>query len=71
VSSGYGLHAVYVYNKKESAFPNWTDIKYKLLNDMVLEEKAAARDQFYVELLRQYKIVYQGMVEEILSEAQE
>ena len=71
VASGYGYHAVYVFEKKESVIPDWQDIKYKILNDMVLEEKSAARDQFYTELLRKYQVVYQGAVEEILKEAQE
>lgn len=71
VASGYGFHAVYVFEKKESIVPDWQEIKYKILNDMVLEEKSAARDQFYTELLRQYQVVYQGAVEEILKEAQE
>jgi len=70
VASGYGYHAVYVFEKKESLIPNWQEIKYKIVNDMVLEEKSAARDQFYSELLRQYQVVYQGEVEEILKEAQ-
>jgi peptidyl-prolyl cis-trans isomerase C len=71
VDSGYGYHAVYVFEKKESLIPKWQEIKYKIVNDMVLEEKSAARDQFYTELLRQYQVVYQGAVEEILKEAQE
>ena len=64
ISSGYGLHLVYVY---ESIVPRWTDIKSKLLNDMIIEGKLAAKEQFYTEILRQYQIAYEGMAEMLLS----
>ncbi len=70
VYSGYGVHAVYIIEKQESTVPGWQEIKGKILNDMIFEELAAARDQFYTELMRQYTFIYQGKVEEILQEAQ-
>jgi hypothetical protein len=34
---------------------------------MLIEEKVAAKEQFYTEILRQYQIVYEDMPEQIIS----
>lgn len=67
IMSGYGLHAVYIKNRVESRIPDWTEVRSQILNDILLEEKAAAKEQFYTEILRQYQIVYEDLPEEILS----
>ena len=66
VPSGYGLHAVYVYDLEESYLPEWDQIKDKILMDMLLEERNAAKEQYYTEILRQYQLVYRGSVPDIL-----
>ncbi len=65
--SGYGLHAVYIYKAKDAEIPKWSDIKSQIFNDMIIEEKLAAKEQFYIEILRQYQIEYEGMAELLLS----
>ena len=67
VHSGYGFHIVYVYNLVASRIPDWTEVKSQIYNDMVMEEKVAAKEQFYTEILRQYQIVYEDMPQQILS----
>ncbi len=67
VASGYGLHAVFVEQRISSTMPDWQDVKSNVLNDMLLEERAAAREQFYTEILRQYEVVFQDMAEEIIG----
>jgi peptidyl-prolyl cis-trans isomerase C len=67
IVSGYGLHAVIVMKRVESRIPDWTEIQSQLLNDMLLEEKTAAKEQFYTEILRQYQVAYEDLAEEILS----
>ena len=67
IASGYGLHAVFVEQRISSRLPDWQDVKSNILNDMLLEERAAAREQFYTEILRQYEVVFQDMAEEIMS----
>ena len=66
VPSGYGLHAVYVYDLEEPYLPEWDQIKDRILADMLLEERNAAKDQYYTEILRQYQLVYRGSVPDIL-----
>ena len=66
VPSGYGLHAVYVYDLEESYLPEWDQIKDRILADMLLEERNAAKEQYYTEILRQYQLVYRGSVPDIL-----
>jgi hypothetical protein len=34
---------------------------------MLIEDKIAAKEQFYTEILRQYQIVYEDMPQQILS----
>jgi len=67
VASGYGLHAVYVYDLEESYLPQWDQIKDRILIDMLLEEKNAAKEQYYTEILRKYQLVYRGSVPDILG----
>jgi len=67
VQSGYGLHLVYIYNRIASRIPDWVDVKSQIYNDLLIEEKIAAKEQFYTEILRQYQIVYEDMAQQILS----
>ena len=67
IVSGYGLHAVYLENRVESKIPDWTEVSDQILNDLLLEEKTAAKEQFYTEILRQYQIAYEDLPEKILS----
>ena len=67
IVSGYGLHAVYLENRVESRIPDWTEVSDQILNDLLLEEKTAAKEQFYTEILRQYQIAYEDLPEKILS----
>lgn len=67
VYSGYGAHAVYIYDFIESELPELEQIRNSILTDMMFEEKQAAREQFYTEILRQYQIVYEGFAEKLLG----
>jgi parvulin-like peptidyl-prolyl isomerase len=67
IQSGYGLHAVYISNRIASRIPDWTEVKSQIYNDMLIEEKMAAKEQFYTEILRQYQIVYEDLPQQILS----
>jgi len=67
VQSGYGLHVVYISKRVASRIPDWVEVKSQIYNDMLIEEKIAAKEQFYTEILRQYQIVYEDMPQQILS----
>jgi len=67
ITSGFGWHAVIVLNRVESRIPDWKEVSDQILNDLLLEEKTAAKEQFYTEILRQYQVVHENLSEEILS----
>jgi len=67
VQSGYGLHVVYISKGTASRIPDWQEVKSQIYNDMLMEEKVAAKEQFYTEILRQYQIVYEDRPQQILS----
>lgn len=70
VASAYGLHLVYIFEKEPSAIPNWEDIRFQLLQDLQYDEKQASREQFYIEIMRQYNIVYEGLAKELITGVQ-
>ena len=67
IASGYGLHAVFVTERVSSRIPDWEEVKNKIINDIVIEEKIAAKEQFYTEILRQYEVVFEDLPEKIIS----
>ncbi|KPK28943.1 MAG: hypothetical protein AMJ61_00085 [Desulfobacterales bacterium SG8_35_2] len=71
IESGYGVHLVFLISKTESSVPDWTEIRSVIVLDMRFEERNAAREQFYTEILRQYQLIYEGKVKEILAGGQE
>jgi parvulin-like peptidyl-prolyl isomerase len=60
IRSGYGLHLVYLYHRERSYIPGWELRKPKIIQDMEMEARTAARELFYTEILRTYQIVYRG-----------
>jgi hypothetical protein len=42
-------------------------VKDEILREMEYEEKEAAKEQFYTELMRQYSIVYQGAAKDLME----
>jgi parvulin-like peptidyl-prolyl isomerase len=67
IASGYGLHAVFVTERVSSRIPDWKEVKNQIINDIVIEEKIAAKEQFYTEILRQYEVVFEDLPEKIIS----
>ena len=68
VESGYGLHLVYVYEREEAITPDWREIKPNILQDMRTDAEKAAKELFYSEILRNYRITYRGQTLDILGE---
>lgn len=67
VESGYGLHLVKVYGRKESRLPDWTEVRRQVRDDMLYEARKAAEDQFYQEVAARYQVVYDKAATEILE----
>ena len=67
ITSSFGSHLVQVL---EILTPGPTPLEQvwnEVVNDMLYEEKQAAKEQFYTELLRQYDISYQGITKELID----
>jgi peptidyl-prolyl cis-trans isomerase C len=66
IPSGYGMHLVKVYDRQEGYLPELKDIETAILNDMDYENREAARQLFYTEVLRNYQIEYDDSVKGLL-----
>jgi hypothetical protein len=64
IRSAYGTHLVYIYNKEEAFLPEIEIVKEDILNDIDYENRAAAKQLFYTEILRNYQIEYDVNTEE-------
>jgi peptidyl-prolyl cis-trans isomerase C len=67
ISSGFGSHLVKVLDKTDQVDAPLEQVWDQVVNDLLYEEKQAAKEQFYTELLRQYDVSYQGMVKQLVE----
>ena len=67
IQSGYGLHIVRITNRTESRIPELKEVLQKVITDMSYENRKAAEDQFYSELVPRYKVVYDETVIEAIG----
>jgi hypothetical protein len=61
VSSGYGLHAVYVHQRSESRLPDFEEIKDRLEADWISAKQRADSRKAYQELRSRYRVLLEGM----------
>ena len=67
ISSGFGGHLVKVLEKTEAADLPLEQVWDEVVNDLLYQEKQAAKEQFYTELLQQYEVSYQGLAKELVE----
>ena len=67
IESSYGMHIVKITNRIESRIPELKEVLQKVITDMSYENRKAAEDQFYSELVPRYKVVYDEAVIEALG----
>jgi len=67
IESGYGMHIVKVEKLTESRIPELKEVLQKVITDMSFENRKAAEDQFYSELVPRYKVIYDDTAIEALS----
>ena len=67
VESTLGLHLVKITNRVESRIPELKEVLSRLITDMSYENRKAAEDQFYSELVPLYKVVYEESAFEVLG----
>ena len=68
IESGYGLHLVFVYDRKASYVPELENIAARVVDDMQNEARTSARELFYIEILRNYEVIYRGNTVDLLAE---
>ncbi|MBL7472707.1 peptidyl-prolyl cis-trans isomerase [Robertkochia sediminum] len=68
VRSGFGYHLIYLDSLIPAAPLPLENVKNEIANMLQYEEKQAAKEQFYTELLQQYEIIYQGMAKDLIDE---
>lgn len=67
VASAYGLHLVKVYKRQEPYQPEIAEVEEKLRGDMDFENRQAAKQLFYTEILRNYQIEYDAPTREVME----
>jgi peptidyl-prolyl cis-trans isomerase C len=67
IQSSFGWHAIYMMEKSDAKPEPLETVKEEILREMTYEEKEAAKEQFYTELLQQYKVVYEGEAKNIVN----
>lgn len=61
ISSGYGLHAVYVNERTNAKLPDFSDVKEKLKADWMAERQREIARKVYEKLRGRYQILVEGM----------
>jgi peptidyl-prolyl cis-trans isomerase C len=68
VESGYGLHLVKVYDRQEAYLPDIDVVASKIRRDMNLENRQAAKELFYTEILKNYQVEFDDSVRELAAQ---
>ena len=68
IESAYGLHLVKVYDRQDAYLPEIDAIETKIRDDMDLENREAAKELFYTEILRNYQVEYDDSVKDLMGQ---
>ena len=68
VPSTFGWHLVYLDTLIPSRRLALSEVRDDILQQLEYEDKEAAKEQFYTELMQQYDITYKGMAKELVNE---
>ncbi len=68
VPSVFGWHLIYIDSLTPSRPLPLEAVRNEILLQLQYEDKDAAKEQFYTELLQQYEITYQGLAKELVNE---
>jgi len=58
IESSYGLHLVKVTNRMDSRIPELAEVIDRVITDIRYENRQAAEDQFYAEIVPRYQILF-------------
>ena len=56
LTSGFGIHLIYVENIRKSKIINYNDLKEDVKRDWLIEEKKKSSEQFYKKLRKEYTV---------------
>jgi parvulin-like peptidyl-prolyl isomerase len=68
IPSGYGIHLVKVYDRQEGYLPELKVIEENIRDDMDYENRDAAKQLFYTEILRNYQVEYDDSIKGLLGQ---
>ena len=68
VPSAFGWHLIYLDSLIPPGPLPLEAVRNEILMQLQYEDKDAAKEQFYTELLQQYEITYQGLAKQLLNE---
>ena len=60
VLSGYGVHLVYVHDRREFPLPTFDQVADRVREDWVDEKRRELNDQYVASLLGRYEVVIEG-----------
>jgi len=61
VQSGYGLHLVQINDRTASSLPELSDVRNKVLNEWMSQQRRTMNEAFYESLLTRYEIVVEDI----------
>ncbi|MGB5403595.1 peptidyl-prolyl cis-trans isomerase [Robiginitalea sp.] len=68
VPSVFGWHLIYIDSLTPPLSLPLEAVRNEILMQLQYEDKDAAKEQFYTELLQQYEITYQGLAKQLVNE---
>ena len=68
VESSFGWHLIYMDSIIAPATLPLSEVRQEIFNQLQYEEKNAAKEQFYTELMQQYDITYTGLAKEVVND---
>lgn len=68
VASSFGWHLVYLESLTPASPLPLSAVREDIQSQLEYEEKNAAREQFYTELIQQYDVTYKGLAKQIVNE---
>jgi parvulin-like peptidyl-prolyl isomerase len=68
VASSFGWHLIFLDAMIPSEPIPLTKVRGSIYDQLEYEEKNAAKEQFYTELIQQYDVTYKGLAKEIVNE---
>lgn len=67
VRSAFGWHAVKVVNVQPGTLIPLNQVRSEIIRELEYDERQAAKEQFFTELMQQYDIIYKGEIKTVLN----